>query len=163
MLKNNIIPSLPGHTRLLPIFKDKHIDSGFTSQLLYELIAHESSNSEHINYLLFKIKVDSKRAPNLFYNASKVTPSLLLKKSIRERKVYELLIDYGMPVMAEDIAYAVHVLPNSKHELLKLLVNNCEDCRCGAYDKAVETALKANKKQFIAVLKGGTKVSSVAA
>ena len=66
-----------------------------------------------------------------------------------------------MPVMAEDVAYAVHVLPNSKHELLKLLVNNCEDCGGAAYDKAVETAVKANKKQFIAVLKSGTKVSSV--
>lgn len=159
-IRNNI-PSLPGHTRLLPTFKDKHIDSGFTSQLLYELITHESSTSEHINYLLFKVKVDSKRAPHLFYNASKVSASQLLKKSVRELKAYELLIDYGMPVMAEDIAYAVHVLPNSKHELLKLLVNKCEDCSGGAYDKAVETSLKANKKQFISVLKGGTKVSSI--
>ena len=76
--------------------------------------------------------------------------------------MYELLVDYGMPVKAEDIAYAVHVLPNSKHELLKLLVNNCDDCGDVAYNKAVETATKANKKQFIAILKGGTKVSSVA-
>lgn len=91
-----------------------------------------------------------------------MTPSQLLKKSIRELKVYELLIDYGMPVMSDDIAYAVHVLPNSKHELLKLLVNNCDNCSGGAYEKAVETAVKANKKKFIAVLKGGTKVSSVA-
>ena len=95
-----------GHTRLLPVLKDKHIDSRFTSQLLTELVSHESSTSEHINYLLFKIKIDSKRAPSLFYNASKISPSQLLKKSIRELKVYEVLVDYGMPVMAEDIAYA---------------------------------------------------------
>ena len=150
---------LSGHTRLLPTFKDKHVDSGFTSQLLTELVAHESSTEEHINYLLFKIKIDSKRPPNLFYNASKVSPSQLLKKKIREIKVYETLMDYGMPVTAEDIAYAVHVLPYSKLELMKLLVAKCEDSNGAAYDKAIEVAIKSSKKQFITVLKRGTRVS----
>ena len=75
--------------------------------------------------------------------------------------MYELLIDYGMPVMAEDIAYAVHVLPNSKHELMKLLVSKCEDCGDAAFEKAVDTAVKGNKKQFVTALKGGTKVSFI--
>ena len=127
-----------------------------TSQLLTKLVAHESSTGKHLDYLLFKIKIDSKRVPNLFYNASKVSPSQLLKKNIRELKVYEVLVDYGMLVTAEDIACAVDMLPNSKLQLMKLLVAKCKDTDGPAYDKAIEAATKSNKKQFIAALKGGT-------
>ena len=63
--------------------------------------------------------------------------------------MYKLLIDYGMPVMAEDITCAVHMLPNSKHGVMKLLVSKCED---SAYEKAIKAAIKNNKKQFIAIL-----------
>ena len=57
-----------------------------------------------------------------------------------------------MPVMAEDIAYAVHVLPDSKHDIIKLLVSNCRNPGLSEYENASEVALKSNKKQFISIL-----------
>ena len=134
------------------MLEDKHIDSGFTSKLLLAVISHDESTRFHINHLLFKIKVDSQRASNLFYNASKVTPSQLLKKGVEEFKVYKLLIDYGMPVMAEDIVHAVHMLPDSKHTVINLFISNCKDPSLSAYEKVSEAALKSNKKQFMAIL-----------
>ena len=71
-------------------------------------------------------------------------------------KVYEVLVDYGMPVMAEDITYAVRALPDSRLELMKLLVAKCKDAEGPAYEKAITTATKSKKKQFIAAIKDGT-------
>ena len=142
-----------GCTNFLPVFQDKHIDCGLTSRLLSEIICHDKSTVSHISYILFKIEIDSKRAPNLFYNASKVTPSQLLKKNIEEFKIYQLLIDCGMPVKAEEIVCAVRTLPDSKREIIKLLVSKCEDpSGLPVYEKAIHVAMERNKKQFIAIL-----------
>lgn len=65
-----------------------------------------------------------------------MTPSQLLRKNIRDLKVYKLLVDYGMPVTSEDVAYAGQVLPKSKRDLVKFLVSKCEDSGGVVTDKA---------------------------
>ena len=135
------------------MFQDKHIDCGLTSRLLSEIICHNKSTVSHISYLLFKIKVNSERAPNLFYNASKVTPSQLINKDVEEFKIYQLLIDCGMPVKAEEIVCAVRTLPDSKQEIIKLLVSKCEDPNdLPVYEVAIYVAMERSKKQFVAIL-----------
>jgi hypothetical protein len=137
------------------MFKDEHIDCGLTSRLLSEVVCHDKSTVSHISHLLFKIKVNSKRTSRLFYDASKVTPSQFLEKDVKEFKIYQLLIDCGMPVKAEELVHAVRVLPDSKQEIVKLLVSKCEDPNSlPAYEKAIHVAMKSSnyKKQFVAIL-----------
>ena len=79
-------------------------------------------------------------------------PCQLLTKGIEEIKVYQLLIDSGMPVKAEGILHAVRKLPDSKREIIKLLVSKCQDPGLPAYKKAIDVAVEINKKQFVAIL-----------
>ena len=82
-----------------------------------------------------------------------MTPSQLIKKDIEEFKIYQLLIDCGMPVKAEEIVCAVRMLPDSKQEIIKLLVSKCEDPGgLPMYEEAIHVAMERRKKQFIAIL-----------
>ena len=151
-----VIPT--GHTRLLPPLRDKHIDSGFTSQLLSEVINHPSSKAVHINYLLFNIKVDSKRDPKTFYNASEISASQVLKKGVSDMKAHELLIDYGMKIRSEDIACAVRVLPHTKFQLLQLYRCKYDKTLAPGTDKDVEEAMKTRRRELLTAMKGTKEV-----
>lgn len=135
------------------------IHSGFTTQLLTELVAHRSCTEGHINYLLSEVVVKL-RCRGWICTADKISPSQLLKKGIIKMLVYQKLVDCGMTVMAEDIVYAVRVLQKlNKVDLMKLLVAQCKDYNKTAYSEAIDIATKnKNSKQFIAALKEGTRV-----
>ena len=150
--------SLSGHTRLLPTLRDEQIDSGFTSQLLYEVINHQNSKATHINYLLFNIKVDSKRDPKLFYNASAISASQVLKKGVTETRVHELLIDYGMKIKSEDMACAIRVLPHSKFRLLELYHFKCENKGPPGMEKSIDEAMMSRRKELFAAMKSTKEV-----
>ena len=158
----------------LPILSRQH-SSGFTSQLLIELIAHESSTESHLHFILFGLRFDYWTHGNKF-QAHKVCPSQLLRKKVTDVKIYKELIGYGMQVKVEDIAYTVKDV-NVQLKLVKLLVDKCkyEYSDRNAYDKIIETVkvktseslsnkkqhkcvLSEKEKQLIIELRKGTKV-----
>lgn len=168
-----------GYGRNLPTLSDKHVSSGFASQLLTEVIAHESSTERHLYCILFDLRFDIWRYADRYrvFNAHKVCPSQLLKKKVMDVKIYRELISYGMQVNIEDIAYAVKNVGTVRLKLVDLLVEKCkyEYSDRTAYDKIIE-AIEVKKseesvgnkkqhkgvlKQLITILRKGTKVINV--
>lgn len=87
-------------TSLLPGLLDSHVKSGFATKLLKEVISDQSSTIEHIEYVLFDMRIESSMKPPHF-SASSVSPGSLLRREMFSLRVYKELAECGMTVTGQ--------------------------------------------------------------
>jgi hypothetical protein len=86
-------------TSLIPPLFDFHIVTGFTTKLLKEAISDRSSTVEHLEFLLFDMRMEVSITPH--FNASSVSPASLLQKDVFSLNLYKELADCGMTVTSQ--------------------------------------------------------------
>ena len=93
-----------GHTNLISALRDEHVKSGFTTQLILELLKRSDTRTEHFVYVLTKMPIISVIVPH--FEGSKVEISALLKKRISDVDVFKVLFKCGMIVQSGDFYIA---------------------------------------------------------
>lgn len=109
---------------------------------------------EHLECFLLEMSIDSSIVPH--FDASWLSPTVLLKNKIYNIDVYRKLIGCGMSVTASCVEAAVNSLSKRKLELFKLLVLECPEKE--NLFKACEVATSLRRNSFIDVLKEASEV-----
>jgi hypothetical protein len=79
--------------------------TGFTTKLLKEAISDRSSTVEHLEFLLFDMRMEVSITPH--FNASSVSPASLLQKDVFSLNLYKELANCGMTVTSQFCAVRV--------------------------------------------------------
>lgn len=103
---------IPSHTlSLIPLFhpidltgllltlNDSHVETGFTTKLLEEAIRNCSSTLEHVEYLLFDMKVESSIKPH--FKASGLSTASILRKRMFSLQLFQKLIECGLVITGQ--------------------------------------------------------------
>ena len=83
-------------TELIPPLIEVHVKRGFTTKILKEALDSPGSTVEHIEYVLFDMKVQSSVRP--YFNASSISLGTLLRREMFSLRLYKKLAEYGMTV-----------------------------------------------------------------
>lgn len=86
---------------------DKHVQNGFCTELLLNLLKHVEANETHVKVLITEMPIDSTKLP---FDGSKVKMSVLFKRKFTHKKILEFLFLCGMKVEESDIRLAVETL-----------------------------------------------------
>ena len=106
-----------GQTKFLPILQEKHIRSGFSSNLLKELIYRPSCTLDQVNFVIYKLKFNAKRMQH--FDTSSFAAAPILKKEFANGDLLQTLMRYGMIVRWIDVESAAHLLPRERVESLR--------------------------------------------
>lgn len=111
-------------TESLPPLDDHYVKTGLLSKMLEEAFKDPNSTFEHIGFLLFDMEIHS-LISTLHFDASSLSPSTLLQKNIFVYRLYEKLVECGMPVTGEDVKLALSMLPAENLKLFTFLISQC--------------------------------------
>ena len=95
------------------------------------------------------------------YDASTLSATFLLRQQMHKTKVFEKLIRCGLPVTGRDLCTAVQELPGTRAGLVKLLASSYSGEEKDLFEKALDTAEKLKKKDFLDILMEYSTVSTV--
>lgn len=139
---------LLGQMHLAPILQDSHVQSGFSTNLLQELVSHQSSKQSHIQFVVQEMHVLSSNQP---FDASCIKLSTLLKKPIRYLPLLKRMFDLGMTVREKDIKVAFQILPDDRVDILELILSKFK-FESTSFEAVRKPAVESNKKQLLACL-----------
>ena len=86
-------------THLLPVLNDDHVKTGFTTRLLKEAISKHSSNTEHLEFILFDMGIKSSIKP--FFDTTDLSAASVLRKEIFSLEIFKELIKCGMVITGQ--------------------------------------------------------------
>ena len=113
-VSNLLLLSYTEITSMLPDLRDG-VASGFSVQLFNELLSREDTKTKHLKFLVFEIIS--------VFNASSIALSQLLRKSIVSKKFLRKMFELGMVANDEDVKVAVETLPDTRLDILELIIS----------------------------------------
>ena len=139
---------LLGQTHLFPILQDSHVQSGFCTSLLREIVSRQDSQQRHLQFVVQEMRVMSSNQP---FDASCIHLSTLLKKPIRYLPLLKKMFELGMTVRKEDIKVAFEVLPDDQVDILELVLSEFK-FESTSFEAVRKAAVESNKNQLLACL-----------
>ena len=128
---------------------NKHVRSGFTTNLLLELLRHDRVKEAHVKLLLLDIPIHHANKPH--FDGSRVSLSVLLKRRITHSKILNALLESGMKVRETDVRLAVEDLAGDTGgaTTLDLLCSRLKDA---TLNSVCEAAMGHKKVRFVLCL-----------
>ena len=145
--------SLLGQTYLIPTLQNSHVQSGFSTKLLQELVLHQDTQQCHLQFVIQEMPslvcmLESGAKP---FDASSLQLSALLKKRIRHMPLLERMFELGLTVRKEDVQVAFEVLPNDRVDILELMLSKFK-FESTSFEAIQKAAVESNKKKLLACL-----------
>ena len=138
-----------------PLMGNRHVQSGFCTQLLRSLLSHHEAKEAHIK-LLVEIPI---HADPPHFDGSKVKVSNLLKKKFTHEKIMKCLLQCGMKIDKSDMKVAVKTLPGDNSRTLDILCAHFKGDMEEMLNAACQLAVKEKKiKLVLCLLKRGCKL-----
>ena len=116
-----------------------------TTQLLQELLSKPETTQKHIQCIILP-----KGASKPQFNGTSVNLSDVLKKGVTDVNVLERLFQMGMDVTEGDVQLAVECLPDTRVDILKLIISKYDEVSIACLNKMCKLAMNVKKMKFIA-------------
>ena len=129
-----------------PLLNDQHVQSGFCTRLLLNLLKREDTKEAHIRLLLMEIPIDSDSPP---FNGSKIEVSVLLKRKFISRRILDFLFDCGMKAKQNDLTMAVEMLTGDNFSTLEMICAHFDGNLQEAFEVTCPVAVKHKKIKFV--------------
>jgi tetratricopeptide (TPR) repeat protein len=132
------------------VFVDGDVNCGAPTKVLQELLERQDTKHAHLHFLLHKIPFQAHN--RCHFDCSSIQFSVVCKKSLG-RKLLTTLLSYGMPILPQDVARAVELLPDTKSGTLDVIAANCKGLPSESLSLAYVAAERSKKPQLLECLK----------